>query len=277
MRISKAAAQLDYRMPFPNYLDKYGASAHLTPKAMEESRDAHDVEVPEAVVLCYQPSFFEYIVEKHAETKIEGLGDDRLILSPDRFYTLSNTEGRVGVLGNFGIGAPTTAIAMEQLIGFGTDTFCIVGGCGGLGSNATRHEPIVCNRAVRDEGVSHHYLPSEMYASASSTLVTQLENALDAAGLEHQTGSSWTTDAIYRETDAEIEHYRDEGVLAVEMEAATIFSIAEYRGVDAGALLCPLDLVMVNDWEPSGEPSVDGLRDLLVPARDALLESTDFS
>ena len=263
-------------MPFPNYPEKHGASAHLTPEATQESRDdAPDIVVPEAIILCYQPSFFEYIVAEHAETETEALGADRFILLPDRLYTLSDTEGRVGVLGDFGIGAPTTAIAMEQLIGFGTEAFCIVGGCGGLGGNVSRHEPIVCDRAVRDEGVSHHYLPSETYASASNTLVTQLEDALSAAGLEYQTGSSWTTDAIYRETIPEIEHYRDEGVLAVEMEAATVFAVAEYRDVNAAALLCPLDLVMVDDWEPSGGSSVDGLRDLLEPARDALLESID--
>jgi uridine phosphorylase len=260
-------------MSFPNYPDKYGASSCLTPEAMEESRDTRNIEVPKAVILCYQPSFFEYIIEKHTETETEVFGTDRLILRDDRLYTLSDTEGRVGVLGNFGIGAPTTAIAMEQLIGFGTESFCIVGGCGGLGGNATRYEPIVCDRAVRDEGVSHHYLPSEVYASASDTLVTQLEDVLTAAGFEYQTGSAWTTDAIYRETVPEIEHYRDEGVLAVEMEAATVFAVAEYRDVNAAALLCPLDLVMVDDWEPSEGASVDGLRDLLVPARDALLEN----
>lgn len=251
-------------MPFPNYPDKHGASAYLTPEAIQESGGAAGTDVPEAVVLCYQPDFFEHVVEQHTETEIEIFGMGQL-------YTLSGTEDRVGVFGDFGIGAPTTAISMEQLISLGTETFCIVGGCGALGGNVARHEPIVCDRAVRDEGVSHHYLPSETYASASGALVARLEDALDAAAFEYRTGASWTTDAIFRETVPEIEHYRDEGVLAVEMEAAAAFAVTEYRNVDAGALLCPFDHVMADGWEPSEGPTVDGLRDLLAPARDALV------
>lgn len=257
-------------MPFPNYPDKHGASAYLTPEAIQESGGTADTDVPEAIVICYQPDFFEHVVEQHTETEIEIVGMGQL-------YTLSETEGRIGVFGDFGIGAPTTAISMEQLISLGTETFCIVGGCGAVGRNVARYQPIVCDRAVRDEGVSHHYLPSEKYVSADEALVTRLEDALDAAGFEYRTGASWTTDAIFRETVPEIEYYRDEGVLAVEMEAAAAFAVAEYRNVDAAALLCPFDLVMADKWEPSGGSTVDGLRDLLAPAYDALTgDSVEF-
>jgi uridine phosphorylase len=175
------------------------------------------------------------------------------------------------VLGSFGVGAPATAIYMERLITHGAEAVCIVGGCGGLGGNVVPHEPIVCDSAVRDEGVSHHYLPSETYVSANTALVSRLEDALDTTGFDYQTGPSWTTDAIFRETVPEIEHYSDEGVLAVEMEAAAVFAIAKYRDIDAAALLCPFDLVMTDRWEPKQGATVDGLRDLLIPTRDALL------
>lgn len=250
-------------MPFPNFPDKHDAPAHLTPKALFESSGA-GIDVPKAVVLCYQSSFFEYIAENHSNgeiTDFPGVG---------QLHRLSQTDGRIGALGGFGIGGPATAACMEELMAHGTEAFCIVGGCGGLGNNVVPHEPVVCDRAIRDEGVSHHYLPTETYASASDSLVTHLEDALSAATLDYRTGASWTTDAIYRETAPEIEHYRDEGVLTVEMEAATAFAVAEYRNSDAAALLCPFDLVMADEWKPNHEKTIDGLRDLLVPARDAL-------
>jgi purine-nucleoside phosphorylase len=98
-----------------------------------------------------------------------------------------------------------------------------------------------------------------------------LKPALDAAGFEPRVGASWTTDAFFRETVPEIEYYREEGVLAVEMEAAAVFAVAEYRNVDAAALLGPFDLVLANGWESKREPTVAGLRDLLVPARESLV------
>lgn len=255
-------------MPFPNHPDKYNEPAYLTPaasiEATSETETEADLAVPESVILCYQPDFFEHVVEAYAGEEIEAFAGST------RFHPLSGTDGHIGVLGGFGVGAPATAIRMEQLIAHGTEAFCIVGGCAGLGGNAARYEPVVCDSAVRDEGVSHHYLPSETYVAASATLVTRLKEALDIAEFEYQIGPTWTTDAFFRETVSEIERYRDEGVLTVEMEAAAVFAIAEYRDVDAAALLCPFDLVMADEWKPKQGVTVDGLRDLLLPACNAL-------
>jgi hypothetical protein len=49
-------------MPFPNYPHKHDASAHLTPEALFESLTDKGITVPKAVILCYQPRFFEYII-----------------------------------------------------------------------------------------------------------------------------------------------------------------------------------------------------------------------
>jgi uridine phosphorylase len=250
---------------FPNYPDKYDAPAYLTPEVNLEPSGVSEIDAPEAIVLCYQPSFFEYILREHAAKEIDMLYDF------GQLYSLADTDGGVGVLGEFGVGAPATAIHVERLIARGTEVFCIVGGCAGLGGNVARHEPVVCDRAIRDEGVSHHYLPSERYAHADEALTFRAKTAVDAAGFEPQVGASWTTDAFFRETVPEIEHYRDEGVLTVEMEAAAVFALAEYRDVDAAALLCPFDLVLADGWEPEREPTVEGLRDLLAPAREALV------
>ena len=96
---------------------------------------------------------------------------------------------------------------------------------------------VVCDRAIRDEGTSHHYLPPDTYAHASPAATARLVDALQATGTPHSVGTSWTTDAPYRETIAEVQHYQAEGVLAVEMEAAALFAVAAYRGVEMGALL----------------------------------------
>ena len=67
--------------------------------------------------------------------------------------------------------------------------------------------------------------------------------------LKYHTGTSWTTDAPYRETLAEVKYYRDEGVLTVEMEAAAIFAIAKYLNIKAGAILTISDYLTEESWK----------------------------
>lgn len=246
-------------MPVPNYPDKYDAPACLTP----EDHFDPPADLPEAVVLTYQDDFFDRAVTEHG-------GDELVAARTFTVYPLAGTDGRVGIAGEFGIGGPVTAAVVEALIAGGVETVCILGGCGALGSALDPEEALLADRAVRDEGASHHYLPPERYARADAALVDELAGALDAAGHPSRVGPTWTTDAIYRETYPEVEHYADEGVLGVEMEAATAFAVARYRDADAAALLAPHDRVTTDGWVPpdGAAPPLDAL---LEPARDALL------
>lgn len=246
-------------MPVPNYPDKYDAEACLAP---EDHFDG-PADLPGAVVLTYRDDFFGRVVAEHG-------GDDLVAARTFSVHPLAGTDGRVGIAGEFGIGGPVTAAVVEALVVGGVRAVCIVGGCGALGQALDREEVVLADRAVRDEGTSHHYLPSERYARADAALVEELADALDAAGRPYRVGPTWTTDAIYRETYPEIAHYTDEGVLAVEMEAATAFAVARVRGADAAALLAPRDRVTADGWVPpdGSGPRLDAL---LEPARDALL------
>lgn len=164
-------------------------------------------------------------------------------------YGLGETDEHVGVVGGFGIGAPMTAIVVEELHALGADSFCIVGGCGTLQSSVSPGELIVADRAIRDEGTSYHYLEPADTVAASPTLVTELERQADETGRTTHTGPTWTTDAFYRETIAEIEQYTAEGVLTVEMEAAALFAIAQMRAFTAGAIFAPFDRLTDDSWE----------------------------
>jgi hypothetical protein len=120
---------------FPNYSDKYDAPAYLTPETNLERSDVSGIDVPEAVILCYQSDFFEYVTREHTEGEIDvfdGFG---------RLYSLADTGGQVGVLGGFGIGAPATAIHVERLIARGAEAFCVVGGCAGLAGTSLVTSP----------------------------------------------------------------------------------------------------------------------------------------
>ena len=85
---------------------------------------------------------------------------------------------------------------------------------------------VIIDRALRDEGTSYHYAPPSEYSEADPVLVAKARQALKREGQRVVVGSSWTTDAPFRETAAAIEAARSKGVLAVEMEAAALYAFA---------------------------------------------------
>ena len=262
-------------MTLPQHPDKHEAPALITPgrDAGTESDGGGDetsgedapgrTDLPSGVVLTFQPSLFEHVVSDRAIEAIEDVGGlfslHRLAETPD-----------VGVAGDFGIGAPITAMVVEALAARGVDRFCIVGIAGCLQPDVGMGEPVVCTRALRDEGVSHHYLAPGRWTAADEGMVRRCENAVEDAGLTGHRGPTWTTSAPYRETVPEIESYAEDGILTVEMEAAALFSVAEYRDVEAGALFTVSDYLGTDEWEPRFDATDEHLRTLFEVATDAL-------
>lgn len=89
---------------------------------------------------------------------------------------------------------------------------------------------VIIDRSLRDEGTSYHYAPPSEYSDADSRLIALAREALSAAGLAVQVGTSWTTDAPFRETQPAIDAAAKAGILAVEMEAAALYAFARARG-----------------------------------------------
>jgi uridine phosphorylase len=243
-------------MTVPQYPDKHEASALITPGVSREyHEDDHGApDLPSSVVLTFQPHLFDHVVAERATEDFD-VSDffalHRLADHPD-----------VGVVGDFGIGAPSTAMVVERLAAHGVDRFCIAGIAGCLQRDVGMGEPVVCTRALRDEGVSHHYVEPGRWASADEAMVQRCETAAEDAGLPVHRGPTWTTSAVYRETVPEIERYAEEGVLTVDMEAAALFAVAEYRDVEAGALFTVSDYLGSEEWDPRFDATDEHLQTL---------------
>ena len=256
-------------MPFPNFVGKHAHDAFFTPQesiALRQQKVPRDFTPPTGVVVCYQSSLLQHILAVEAVERVDiGLGEA---------YLLPRTGSQVAVIGGFGIGAPAAAIVVEHLIAFGVREVVNIGTAGALQRALRIGDIVVCTSAIRDEGLSHHYLPSAPYAHPSAALTTRLQDALTAAGRSWTAGPSWTIDAAYRETVAEARHYQREGVLTVEMEAAAIFAVAEYRQVAAAAAFVISDSLADQVWDPKfSAPSVQhGLVHLYGAAVDALAD-----
>jgi len=258
-------------MPFPNLPEKHDSEPLVTPEAHTEYRQSQaegDVaDPPEAVVIYYSRGLMEYLTESYeGETVDHYYGE---------LFLFADTDREVGVLGNFGIGAPTTAMLVDELIADGVEALLSVGFAGCLDDSIEMGEFIVCDKAIRDEGVSHHYVESEKYARASESLTAHTEEALRERGEPFRVGPSWTTDAIYQETAAEVEEYTEEGVLTVEMEAAAVFAVADHRGVDAASMFVVSDYLGLSDWEPKFHLTAEDMRRLGDTAKEILAEYVD--
>ncbi|MHB8325626.1 MAG: nucleoside phosphorylase [Candidatus Dormibacteria bacterium] len=223
------------------------------------------------VIITFQGSFFRRVVADPSWQRLEAprgaIGD---------FHIKDTGQGRVGITGAFGVGAPAATNRMEDIAAAGPLRFVAVGYAGGLQPGLAIGDLVVCDRAIRDEGVSHHYLPPGRYAQPSPALTASLLAQLQAGGGEVLVGTTWTIDTPYRETVDELRHYRDEGVLTVEMEAAALAAVAEFRGLEFATAFTISDQLTGERWRPQfhHEAAQTGL-DRLLAAAIATLAATD--
>jgi uridine phosphorylase len=139
--------------------------------------------------------------------------------------------GEVGIVG-CAVGAPFAVLVAEQLFASGCRLLVSVTSAGQITPIGPTPYFVLISQALRDEGTSYHYLPPAIFAEApDAKLLARVEESLWAiAGIALHRGSTWTTDAPYRETEAAITRARDLGALAVEMEAAALYAFSAATG-----------------------------------------------
>lgn len=176
-----------------------------------------------------------------------------------RGYVCAETDvdGRPVLVCSTGIGGPSTAIAVEELVQLGVTRFVRVGSCGSIQRNINAGHVVVTSGCVRDEGTSHQYLPAEYPAVPDFGLLRAIVDAVEDSGLTYVVGITHCKDAYYAESPAgfPLAGYwtdrwaalRASGVLATEMESSTLFAIATVRQMRAAALLLATDDTLSRD------------------------------
>ena len=149
----------------------------------------------------------------------------------DTFTLGRETAGIIGCA----VGAPFAVLVAEQLFACGCKFLVSVTSAGQI--KAVKPPPyfVVIDRALRDEGCSYHYAAASEFAQADPRLVAAVRDGLEGRGIDIIVGASWTTDAPFRETAQAIETARLKDVLAVEMEAAALYTFARATGA---SVLC---------------------------------------
>lgn len=146
-------------------------------------------------------------------------------------------------------GAPGAAVTLEELHAMGCKKFIVCGAAGALAKNSKVGELIVPVCALRDEGTSYHYIAPSREIECHQETAGRVISYLRQRGIPFQTGKTWTTDAIYRETLDLVELRRNEGCLTVEMEAAAFFAVSRYYGLPLAQLLYAGDDVSGGAWD----------------------------
>lgn len=171
-----------------------------------------------------------------------------------------------------GVGAPAAASCLEVVISLGASHVIGCGGAGVVQPGFDVGHVIVPTSAVRDEGTSYHYAPAGAPVAPHPRALAAVDDVLSEAGIPHDRGPVWTTDAFFRETHAKVARRREQGCLAVEMEAAALFACAAFRGVAYAQLLYAGDDLSAAEWDHRGWNTHQGARDRLLDlALDAVI------
>ena len=222
------------------------------------------------VLMCGDPARVE---------KIAAYFDDAHFVKSSREYTIwtGMLEGEKVSACSHGIGSPSTAIAVEELIHCGADTFIRIGSAGGMAPEVIGGDVVIGTGAIRMEGTTKEYAPPEYPAVADYGIVNALADAAAEIQVPYHVGVLHNKDNFYGQHSPDTMPVRDE--LASEMESAALFIICAVRRARAGALVqvfanqtrraMGLEDPMVLDTDAAVRVGVLGLRKLILRDRAA--------
>jgi len=177
-------------------------------------------------------------------------------------YTFAVGTQVVGIVG-CAVGAPFAVLIAEELFASGCNLLISITSAGQITPAGKPPYFVVIDRALRDEGTSYHYAVPSEYSEADPHLSATAAQGVKRKGVKGITGSSWTTDAPFRETVEAITAARSEGILAVEMEAAALYAFARATNKNVLCLAHVTNTMAVaeQDFEKGeADGTVDALR-----------------
>ncbi|HEX9385860.1 MAG TPA: nucleoside phosphorylase [Anaerolineales bacterium] len=231
-------------MTFPNYPDKHKLESLLTADDLVayRARLGRMPKVkPEGVLFCLERGLPQRMRWRIPVERAGAMNAD--------VYAVKKAKGKVAVLTSFGGGSPMVMELAEELAVMGAKKMILMTWGGTLQTDIKPGDIVVCNRAIRDEGASHHYLPPSKYVDANESLVNELVDAIRTRDAQCTLGTTWTTDAPYRETREEVMQYQAEGVKTVEMESAGLFTVGQVRGVQTASVVIGMDSLASLKWQ----------------------------
>src|SRR6202165_4587830 len=196
-------------------------------------------EYAEACLLPGDPLRAKYIAETYFDNPVQK-NSERGLLG----YTGTYKGEPVSVQGT-GMGCPGATIVFEELVQLGCKKLIRVGPCGGLQASHALGDLIVAISAVPADSTAMHLVNNEPHCpTASWSLIHGAVHTAKEQGQSLHVGPVVSSDLFYNPNEGQYERWSSRGVLAVEMEAAALFTIAAIRGVESACFLIVSDIVV---------------------------------
>lgn len=209
-----------------------------TEKVRPEYFESTPKNLPERCVIAFSKSSVSAVAERYRAAKISELSNCTVNLP---IYEIVRDGIKIALVPGF-LGSAGAAGQIEELAAGGAKKIVACGSAGTL-TPKPLGAIVVPTSAVRDEGASFHYAPPSYEIEADREVAEKIAQSLQRQGLPHVMGKTWTTDAIYRETQDKVDLRRAQGCLTVEMECSAMIAVARFRGVEFGQILyCGDDL-----------------------------------
>lgn len=184
-----------------------------------------------------------YIAETFLED-VRQVNEERGLLG----YTGTWQGTPISVQGT-GMGCPGATIVFEELIQLGVERLLRVGTCGGLQPDHALGDLIIAISAVPADATATHLVGGEPHCpTASWELVHEAVHVAKQQGEPFRVGPVVSSDLFYNPDEGQYERWSRRGILAVEMEAAALFTLGALRGVATGCLLTVSDIVVEGEF-----------------------------
>lgn len=190
-------------------------------------------------------NFSNYVKLFAAWNNVEVVGQDKPMPNA--------TAGNITII-NFGMGSALAATMMDLLSAIKPKAALFLGKCGGLKKKNELGDFILPIAAIRGEGTSNDYFPAEVPALPSFALQKAISTTIREHDQDYWTGTVYTTNRRVWEHDDEFKEYlRKIRAMAIDMETATLFTVAFANEIPVGALLLVSDQPMIPEGVKTDE------------------------
>ena len=211
---------------------------------------------PEVTVSCFSKKLFESVLSAFEPKKI---ADIHSAIGLNPVYEVIYKGQRFAIFQSF-VGEPICVAQYEDLMAMGSKRLILLGNCGVLDRSIEDCGIIIPTLALRDEGTSFHYLPAGDTIEVNRQYKDEFKEVLRECGYPYIEGTTWTTDACYRETRGKVSRRKEQGAICVEMECAGMQAVCDFRGTTFFQFFYAGDNLDHSTWEPrslSGDSRLD--------------------
>lgn len=217
----------------------------------------HPIEnCPEVTVSCFSKQLFDSVL---ALFDAEKIAEIHSATGRNPVYAIEYKGQRFAFFRSY-VGEPLCVGQYEDLIAMGSRRLILTGNCGVLDKAIEDCGIIIPTTAIRDEGTSYHYAPPADTIEVNKKYRDLFKAVLEECGYPWVEGTTWTTDACYRETREKVLRRKEQGAICVEMECAGMQALCDFRGTEFFQFFYAGDNLDHSSWDPrslSGDVRLD--------------------